>query len=110
MALCPVRTPNAVRTAALTLLLAVLLAVPARAQTTTVPPTTPAPAPLPTEPVPPSSAFEGNGMWIWYVSQSSGGNVSAIAAKAAKAGVTTVFVKSSDGSHVWSQFSTALVE
>jgi hypothetical protein len=49
-------------------------------------------------------------MWIWYVSQSSGGNVSAIAAKAAKAGVTTVFVKSSDGANVWSQFSTALVE
>ena len=98
------------RTAALTLLLLVALAATAHAQTTTTPTPAPVAPPLPTEPVPPGSAFEGNGMWIWYVSQSSGGNVDAIAAKAAKAGVTTVFVKSSDGPHTWSQFSTALVD
>jgi hypothetical protein len=56
------------------------------------------------------SPFEGQGMWIWYVSQSSGGNVAAIVAQAHAANVTTVFVKSSDGSsNYWSQFSPQLV-
>src|SRR5258708_35150320 len=49
-------------------------------------------------------------MWIWYVSRSSGGSVPAIIAQAHAAGVTTVFVKSSDGSsNYWSQFSPTLV-
>ncbi len=56
------------------------------------------------------SAFEGQGMWIWYVSQSSGGSVPAIIAQAHAADVSTVFVKSSDGStNYWSQFSPELV-
>jgi peptidoglycan hydrolase-like protein with peptidoglycan-binding domain len=54
--------------------------------------------------------LEGQGMWIWYVSKSSGGSVPAIVAQAHAAGVTTVFVKSSDGSsNYWSQFSPQLV-
>ena len=49
-------------------------------------------------------------MWIWYLSQSDGGNVAAIVAQAHAAGVSTVFVKSSDGStNYWSQFSPELV-
>src|SRR5258708_9107578 len=49
-------------------------------------------------------------MWIWYVSRSSGGSIPAIIAQAHAAGVTTVFVKSSDGSsNYWSQFSPQLV-
>lgn len=57
-----------------------------------------------------ASAFEGQGMWIWYVSQSDGGNLAAIAAQAHAAAVSTVFVKSSDGStNYWSQFSPELV-
>ena len=40
------------------------------------------------------TAFEGQGMWIWYVSQSDGGNVASIVAQAHAADVTTVFVKS----------------
>ena len=57
-----------------------------------------------------SSAFDGQGMWIWYVSKSSGGSVASIVAQAHAAGVTTVFVKSSDGaSNYWSQFSAQLV-
>jgi peptidoglycan hydrolase-like protein with peptidoglycan-binding domain len=72
------------------------------------------PAPKPTAPAPSlpagPSAFDGQGMWIWYLSASSGGSVAAIAAQAHKAGVTTVFVKSSDGStNYWSQFSPQLV-
>ncbi len=56
------------------------------------------------------SPFEGQGMWIWYVNKSDGGSVAAIAAQAHAAGVTTLFVKSSDGSsNYWSQFSPQLV-
>src|SRR3979411_1047758 len=44
------------------------------------------------------------------MSQSNGGSVPAIAARAHAAGVTTLFIKSSDGSHnYWSQFSPQLV-
>lgn len=56
------------------------------------------------------SPFEGQGMWIWYVSKSNGGDVAAIVAQAHAAGVTTLFIKSSDGSsNYWSQFSPQLV-
>jgi hypothetical protein len=75
------------------------------------PPTVPlainAPDPAAT---PQGSPFEGDGMWIWYVSRSSGGSPSAIAARAAASGVETVFVKSSDGTNYWSQFNAAYVE
>ncbi|MBA3809917.1 MAG: peptidoglycan-binding protein, partial [Solirubrobacterales bacterium] len=55
------------------------------------------------------SAFDGQGMWIWYVSK-SGGNAAAILAQAHAATVGTVFIKSSDGSsNYWSQFSPQLV-
>jgi peptidoglycan hydrolase-like protein with peptidoglycan-binding domain len=57
-----------------------------------------------------AGGLEGQGMWIWYVSRSSGGSVAAIIAQAHAAGVGTVFVKSSDGSsNYWSQFSPQLV-
>jgi len=56
------------------------------------------------------TGFEGQGMWIWYVSRSSGGEVAAIVARAHASGVTAVFIKSSDGStNYWSQFSPQLV-
>jgi peptidoglycan hydrolase-like protein with peptidoglycan-binding domain len=59
---------------------------------------------------PSGTAFDGQGMWIWYVSQSDGGNVAAIVAQAKAAQVSTLFVKSSDGStNYWSQFSPTLV-
>src|SRR5437763_849165 len=51
------------------------------------------------------TAFDGQGMWIWYLSKSDGGELDAIAAHAHAAGISTVFVKSSDGStNYWSQF------
>jgi hypothetical protein len=57
------------------------------------------------------TALEGQGMWIWYVSQSNGGSIASIAAQAHAAGVRTLFVKSSDGaSNYWSQFSPQLVQ
>ncbi|MGC2373203.1 MAG: peptidoglycan-binding domain-containing protein [Solirubrobacteraceae bacterium] len=74
----------------------------------------PAAAPAPgTPPVatPSGSAFDGQGMWIWYVSQSDHGDLAAIVAQAHAAGVGTLFVKSSDGSsNYWSQFSPELVQ
>ena len=56
------------------------------------------------------AVFRGNGMWIWYVSGSDAGNVDAIAARARGAGMSTVFVKSSDGTRAWTQFSPQLVQ
>ena len=53
--------------------------------------------------------FAGNGMWIWYVAKSEGGNLDAIAARARAAGIATVFVKSADRADVWEQFSPKLV-
>jgi len=55
------------------------------------------------------SAFDGSGMWIWYLSKSEGGDPTAIAAQAAAHGVSTVFVKSADGTNVWSQFNATAV-
>jgi hypothetical protein len=70
------------------------------------------PPPPPRSPGGPSgaaSAFDGNGMWIWYLSKSQGGDPAAIAAQARAHGVGTVYVKSADGVNVWSQFSSAAV-
>jgi hypothetical protein len=53
--------------------------------------------------------FAGDGMWIWYVTRSEGGNLDAIALRARAAGVRTVFVKSADRGTVWPQFSPQLV-
>ncbi|MGH2912853.1 MAG: hypothetical protein ACRDJ3_10325, partial [Solirubrobacteraceae bacterium] len=71
----------------------------------------PSPPAAPSAASPSGTAFDGQGMWIWYVSQSDGGNLASIAAQAHAAGVSTLFVKSSDGStNYWSQFSTTLVQ
>lgn len=48
--------------------------------------------------------FQSQGMWIWYVSQAEGGDVSKIVARARKNKVRTVFVKSSDGASWWKQW------
>jgi hypothetical protein len=67
-----------------------------------VPPTSTAPVS--------GSPLDGQGMWIWYVNRSNGGSVASIAAQAHAAGVSTLFIKSSDGaSNYWSQFSPQLV-
>ncbi|HEV2787060.1 MAG TPA: peptidoglycan-binding domain-containing protein, partial [Solirubrobacteraceae bacterium] len=70
-------------------------------------------APLPrraaTRPGALPAAFAGDGMWIWYVAKSDGGNLDAIASRGRAAAVGTVFVKSADGATVWNQFSPQLV-
>ena len=55
------------------------------------------------------SPFAGRAMWIWELPLSSGGSAQAIVAKARANGIRTVFIKSSDGSSPWGQFSPALV-
>jgi hypothetical protein len=55
------------------------------------------------------TAFDGSGMWIWYVDKSDGGNLDAIAARAHALGVRTVFIKSGDGGTYWDQFSSLTV-
>jgi hypothetical protein len=55
------------------------------------------------------AAFQGDGMWIWQLGRSNGGDPAAIGAQARAAGIDTVFVKSSDGTTPWAQFSPALV-
>ncbi len=51
----------------------------------------------------------GRGMWIWMLGSSNGGNVASIVAQAHRFGVTTLMIKSGDGSSVWSQFNAPLV-
>jgi hypothetical protein len=55
------------------------------------------------------AVFRGNGMWIWQLEKTEGGDVDAIAARAAAAGVSTVFVKAGDGTTRWDQFNPLLV-
>jgi len=56
-----------------------------------------------------NNPYRGNGMWIWYVSRSSGGRLSRIATKAKRHGIRTLYIKSSDGGNPWSQFTHGLV-
>jgi hypothetical protein len=55
------------------------------------------------------AAFDGDGMWIWYVSQAKGGDPGRIAQKARRRGIETVLVKAGDGTDAWQQFTPALV-
>jgi hypothetical protein len=55
------------------------------------------------------AVLRGDGMWIWQLPRSDGGNLDAIGARAAAAGMKTVFVKSSDAANVWAQFNPQLV-
>lgn len=61
------------------------------------------------QPVTGPSAFDGDGMWIWYLSKSHGGDVDRIAEQAQEHGVRTIYVKSADGTSVWSQFNADAV-
>jgi len=56
-----------------------------------------------------ANPVEGNGMWIWYVT-AAGGTADAIAARAAKYHIDTVYIKSADGNDYWEQFSAPLVD
>jgi peptidoglycan hydrolase-like protein with peptidoglycan-binding domain len=67
------------------------------------------PPPLTSAAAPHRTAFDGDGMWIWYVNQSNGGSVNSIAKRAHAAGIETLFIKAGDGRKAWSQFNKSLV-
>jgi hypothetical protein len=48
-------------------------------------------------------------MWIWLVSDSSGGGIATIISQAHQYGIGTLIIKSGDGTGVWSQFNSQLV-
>src|SRR5947209_4668605 len=54
-------------------------------------------------------ALAGRGMWIWYVSQSNGGNLGSISSYSHRYGVSTLLIKGGDGTGTWSQFNRGLV-
>jgi hypothetical protein len=56
-----------------------------------------------------AAAVDGDGMWIWYVSHSSGGNLDRIQAKAEQHNVKTVYIKAGDGVQQWRQLNPWLV-
>jgi hypothetical protein len=56
-----------------------------------------------------NTAFDRQGMWVWYVSHSEGGSIGAIVARAKRNDIGTVYVKSGDGGGYWGQFSRGLV-
>jgi hypothetical protein len=70
--------------------------------------TTTAPAPN-TIAVPKTNPFKGRAMWIWEMPYTDGGNIAAIISQAKRYKIGAVYVKSSDGTTYWSQFSRALV-
>lgn len=57
-----------------------------------------------------ASAFDGNGMWIYVLSSSDGGDLESIALDAHARGVTTLIVKAGDGTRYWPQFSARFVQ
>jgi putative peptidoglycan binding protein len=57
----------------------------------------------------PKNPLAGDGMWIWYLSRSSHGNLAKIASRAHRFGIETVLIKSGDGTKYWSQFSSGVV-
>jgi Putative peptidoglycan binding domain len=59
--------------------------------------------------VPKGNPFSGRAMWIWEMPDTDHGNVASIIAQAKTYGIGTVYIKSSDGTGYWSQFSKTLV-
>src|SRR5436305_8929845 len=53
--------------------------------------------------------IDGNGMWIWQLGRSSGGNVDRIAARAAHYHVNFLVIKGGDGGRRWRQLSPLVV-
>ena len=56
-----------------------------------------------------NAAFKGQSMWIWQMPNAERGNVAKIVARAKLAGVSSVYIKSADGSGAWQQFTKPLV-
>jgi hypothetical protein len=87
--------------------LALIACVPATADAASKVPTIP--PPITAASAPRGTAFEGNGMWIWYVNQSNRGNIGSIVKRAKASRIRTLFIKAGDGRKTWSQFNRSLV-
>jgi Putative peptidoglycan binding domain len=53
--------------------------------------------------------LNGRAMWIWEMPKSDGGSLASLSADARRFGLSTLIIKSSDGSDMWSQFTPQLV-
>jgi hypothetical protein len=53
-----------------------------------------------------ASAFQGIGMWVWYVAKAGG--VDGIIRRAQESGIRTVYVKAADGVRPWGQWARAV--
>jgi peptidoglycan hydrolase-like protein with peptidoglycan-binding domain len=82
---------------------------PATTTVTTTPACTTTSPPPSNIAVPRTNPFNGRAMWIWEMRYTDGGNVAAIVAQARRYGIRTLYVKSSDGTSWWPQFSRGLV-
>ena len=82
---------------------------PGTTTVTTTPACTTASPPPTTIAVPKSNPFRGRAMWIWEMNLTNGGSVASIIAQAKRYGITAVYVKSSDGTSWWPQYSSELV-
>ncbi|MGZ6623514.1 MAG: hypothetical protein ACXVHD_28320, partial [Solirubrobacteraceae bacterium] len=58
---------------------------------------------------PKGNPFATRGMWIWELAHSDGGNLSNLIGDAHRYGINTLFIKSGDGTSIWSQFNASLV-
>ena len=105
------RTARRARRALRTLAVAIVVAaaIPAAVTAQSDPGGTVPTGVSPVTPTPGASAFNGNGMWIWVMSRTYGGNIAKITAKARANNIGTLFIKSGDGVSAWKQFSPQLV-
>ncbi len=53
--------------------------------------------------------LNGRAMWIWEMPKSDGGSLTSLIADAHRFGLSTLIIKSSDGTDMWSQFTPQLV-
>ncbi len=56
-----------------------------------------------------ASPYDKQGMWIWYIDSSNGGDLRSIIKQARQARVKTLYIKSGDGTNVWRQFTKPMV-
>ncbi len=82
---------------------------PGTSTVTTTPACTSTAPPPNTIAVPKTNPFRGRAMWIWELHLTNGGSVASISAQARRYGISAVYVKSSDGTSWWPQFSHELV-
>jgi hypothetical protein len=56
-----------------------------------------------------ANPFATRGMWIWELPDTGGGSVASIIARAHRYEIGTLYIKSSDGTSMWSQFNRATI-